>query len=103
MVARVPVPLDGVETLKDDVVWSEAWLVVLALVVLELVALEIVEEVEDDAAVESGVLTSYCVFASSQRAHVYGCAGRTSNRPTPELQQLAAPSQQYEVSFRVTL
>ena len=70
MVARVPVPLDGVETLEDDVVWSDAWLVVLAIVVLELVAVEVVDEVEDEAAVESGVLTTYCVFASSQRAHV---------------------------------
>ena len=65
MVARVPVPLDGVEALEADVVCSEAWLFVPA-----LVALEVVEVVEDEAAVEIGVLTTYCVFASSQRAHV---------------------------------
>ena len=90
--ARVPVPLDCVEALGADVVCSEAWLVVLALVALEVV--EEVKEVEDEAAVEIGVLTTYFVFASSQRAHVKGSAGRISSRPSPELQQLAAPAQQ---------
>ncbi len=64
-----------------------------------LAALEVADEVEiadedDELDVGSGVTTEYSVFELSHTAHVLGCAGRTSKRPTPESQQPICVAQQ---------
>ncbi len=76
-----------------DVSERDALLAVLAELLEVADVVETVDE-DDELVVASGVATEYRVFELSHTAHVLGCAGRTSKRPTPPSQQPPTPAQQ---------
>jgi hypothetical protein len=89
---RAASPVDAGGCVWDPLGDVETLFTLVVLVALEVAV--VVEEVVDEAAPGSGVLTTYAVLVLSQRAQVLGLAGRTSNRPTPLSQQPADPAQQ---------
>lgn len=71
--------------------------------VVEATVVEVAVAVDEDAFVEDALTVMYLLEATFHDAQVPACEGKTSNLATPPSQQLAARSQQKEVSVLVTL